>query len=506
MSVSDARSPSLALALLALLLFAGCITLGTPADEETRPVGDASHSSPSQPPQDGANDSSQRSGSPNDTRAPSPENRTSQDRRNGTDASRPRLPSNVTLDAGETVERSPTSATFRWQGSLEELQSASGTGLDVPAGIPLQVNATLEWANGSDLEVRVHNDHVEWYCRDQGTQDEGEATCGVRTLARSTWDEWTISVLRTGSPPADLAEPTSFTVRLTVEVTDPWDGPPFETREETDAASDPGWPSLDEAAIRPAVKVGSTLGGQLNSGTANFVFSSPGNQTLYLGWVAHGVDGLRPGDEIVLAKGQVTGTLVYCSYGAIEETVTCPEIGGLPEERHDFALVRLPAEARHLVHPATLVWGGPTGMAGAPEVGDRVLAVGNTPYRDGGRSGVNAADAQQGVVTTTGPRETETTLAPPGVPGDSGSPAIAESGRAIGTVSDLEIPAWEGNEEGQPQPTGGTTSIANLAYAVDFMEERTALEVELETWPRFETPRAGDLAGPVPMPARQLST
>lgn len=396
----------------------------------------------------------------------------------------PALPGNLTMDGAEAVARNGTAVTFLWNGTLPASSSGGasvprvGRLVDVPDGLPLRVNASIAWDGRRNLDVRLRSPGVEAYC-------VGDEACGVRTFARSGWDRWNVTVEEGPGPASETATP--FTAEVTVQLADPWTGPPVTAPEPASGTpADPGWPAIEEADIRPGAK--------FELGTANFVFSGSGNRTLYMGWIAHGVDGMEPGETLTLnlPGGEVQATLVYCSWGLVEETVTCPELDAFehPRAANDFALVQLPAEARNRIHPATLYWGGPTGLAAPPSQGDQVRAFGNTDLRDGDQAGVNPLDPQLGVVRGANERGTTVNVLPPAVPGDSGSPVLTADGAAVGTMSTLTLTTTDGLYNG----------VANLEHALRVMEENTGLAVELETWRLFDRPRARDLVGPAEGP------
>lgn len=400
----------------------------------------------------------------------------------------PALPGNLSMEGATVAGRNATHVTFRWKGSLPAAGDGGGpvgAAFDVPDGLPLQVDASLAWDRSDDLDLRVRAPGVDAYCASAAPSAPagggGDEACGVRTLARSGWDRWNLTVER---GPAGVGDgPTPFTVELTVALSEPWTGPPVQPADPgSRTVISSGWPALDQADIRPGAK--------FEVGTANFVFSGPDNRSLYLGWIAHGVAGMTPGDRLALnlPGPDVNATLVYCSWGTIEETVTCPDLDTFehPLAPNDLALVRLPEEARSRVHPATLFWGGPTGLANPGGQGDQVLAFGNTDARDGDQAGANPLDPQRGVVRSGGEKGAHVSLLPPAVPGDSGSPVLSADGAAVGAMSTLSVTPSEG-------PVNG---VANLGYAVDYLEANTGLDVELQTWRLFETPRAQDLAEP----------
>lgn len=256
----------------------------------------------------------------------------------------------------------------------------------------------------------------------------------------------------------------------------------------------PGWPDLGEAVVRPGVKI---VAGPIQTDvgpvgelsglcTANFVFSTPDNQTLYLGTASHCFIGAAIGDPVSIAAGAVTGTLAYCSWGTVDETDTCPNKNGLDEGvANDFALVELPAEARTLVHPAMLHWGGPTGLLKSPPGPDvHVLNFGNTSLRDADQNGPgsDAADAREGLTAApmtpfAGSPEwtTYVRFTSPGIGGDSGSGVILADGTALGILND--ITSYE-----------GANGVTNLSPAIEYLHNNTDLRIELKTWATLANP------------------
>lgn len=256
---------------------------------------------------------------------------------------------------------------------------------------------------------------------------------------------------------------------------------------------DPGWPALSQATIRPGVPV-------LNNAetvpppaltaphlcTSNFLFHSPGNRTLYLGTASHCVVfGLSPGDRVPIhaTDGSVIdGTLVYCSFGAIQGSDTCPDEATLDagDAWNDLALIEIDAEDRHLAHPAVLHWGGPTGVAAPDELvqGEPAMTYGSTRYREAAR----ALDAREGYVWSGDARVTRIQFEVPSIQGDSGSPVISGDGLAIGVVRYL------GEVSAEPMPVT-VNGISNLAPMLESASEH-GLDIEVSTWPRLA---AGDL-------------
>lgn len=256
---------------------------------------------------------------------------------------------------------------------------------------------------------------------------------------------------------------------------------------------DQGWPPADEARIRPGVNVG------LGRCTANFVFRSPDNTTLYIGTSAHCLTGSTIGDRFAIAGIPAAGRLVYCSWGTIEtgERSGCPEVENEQEERwdDDFALLAVRPDLRDEVHPAVRHWGGPTALAGPIAQGDRVLVPGNSSLRS---HAPDTLDRQRGHVAEHRQRFTYVNLLAPSIPGDSGSPALTADGEALGVVRTLEAC---GVDHPQRPAHRSTTGVTNLDAALATLQEHTELSVELVTSPLRQEPMfpanpADPMAGP----------
>lgn len=261
---------------------------------------------------------------------------------------------------------------------------------------------------------------------------------------------------------------------------------------------DPGWPPIEEAIVRPGVKLYDKLTDQLGitdelltdvhyyTCSTNFVFNSPDNRSLYIGTASHCVTPYEVGDTVPLADGRANGTLAYCSYGTIDGSTGCPDLTNGTEESHpnDFALIRIHDEDRGKVHPAVLRLGGPTGLAGQVSPGQEAWTYGNTDHRDARlRQAPDTLDARRGTVYSQEPWITRIVFDPSGLPGDSGSLAMTADGQALGVVQ------WVG-QISCPGPRPDVNGIVNLDRALAYMERHANLQVELATWPVIEGPVA----------------
>lgn len=259
------------------------------------------------------------------------------------------------------------------------------------------------------------------------------------------------------------------------------DGPGNGTAPDANATYAPGWPPLDEAAIRPGVGIHnrSTAAGEAWDCTSSFLFSSPDNRTLYLGTAAHCFSGdvfVPLGGPVEVGEELATGTLVYSSWRLVENVTT-----DRTRLTTDLALVALPDGVRDQVHPAVRWWGGPTGLATDVSPGDEVRPYYNSWLHHPEQTATNR---RLGVVTEALEHRTRFHSGVPAIPGDSGSPVLAGNGSALGVLSRVDQTPLAGE--------GDQDAVAtNLASELAFLREHGDLAVELETWPTLHELPAG---------------
>ena len=213
------------------------------------------------------------------------------------------------------------------------------------------------------------------------------------------------------------------------------------------AAAAPTWAPASSATVHPGVQT-YTDGGQC---TANFVYyDSAGAE--YIGQAAHcsGTDGntatngctsgsLPNGTPVEVDGASRPGTMVYNSW------LTMQQIGeNDPDtcEYNDLALVKLDPADYGKVNPSVPFWGGPNGI-GTAAVGENVYTYGNSSLR----GGVTALSPKQGKVIDvygSGWRY-DVYTATPGIPGDSGSAFLNNSGQALGVLSVVYIAPFTGS-------------------------------------------------------------
>jgi hypothetical protein len=210
------------------------------------------------------------------------------------------------------------------------------------------------------------------------------------------------------------------------------------------------WAPASSAPIHPGVQV-FTDGAQC---TANFVYQDASNT--YLGQAAHcsgtggstetnGCDSgsLPEGTPVDISGDDGTtyhGVMVYNSWirmQAAHETdaETC--------QYNDLALIRLDPADVAKVNPSVPGWGGPTGVGSEGDTGADTYSYGNSELR----GGVTFLSPKQGKVVERSPGgwSTDVYTVTPGIPGDSGSGFLNDTGKAAGVLSTVAIAPLAGS-------------------------------------------------------------
>jgi hypothetical protein len=226
-----------------------------------------------------------------------------------------------------------------------------------------------------------------------------------------------------------------------------------------------------EPTIHPGVQT-YTDGAQC---TANFVFTN-GADT-FLGQSAHcsgtgaanETDGclaesLPLGTKVQIDGATQPGTMVYNSW------LTMQRVGETDANAcafNDFALIQLdPADAGR-VSPSIPVLGGPTGTnTEGVGAGESVYSYGNSSLR----LGISQLSPKEGISlgTTGGGWAHPVYTVTPGIPGDSGSAFVDDSGRALGVLSTLAI-----------APLAGSNNVTDLNKALSYANANDGLGVSL---------------------------
>jgi len=237
------------------------------------------------------------------------------------------------------------------------------------------------------------------------------------------------------------------------------------------------WAPADSAAIHPGVQM-YTDGAQC---TGNFVFTDAAG-SVYVGYAAHcaglggatdtdgcTTDSLPLGTRVtfntggsLLSDGQQvgTGTLAYSSW------LTMQQVGERDPDTcayNDFALVKVDAAYVDDVNPTVPFWGGPAGLdTDGTSTGETVYSYGNSSLR----GGLELLSPKQGTSLGddgSGWSHTVYTVSP-GVPGDSGSGFLNQSGEALGTLSTLAI-----------APIPASNGVGDLAKELAYVNAHSGL-------------------------------
>ena len=214
--------------------------------------------------------------------------------------------------------------------------------------------------------------------------------------------------------------------------------------------------------IHPGVQT-VTAGGQC---TSNFVFRDAAGT--YLGQAAHcsgtgaatetdGCDSgsLPIGTPVEIEGADNDGTMVYNSWLAMQAA-------GETDENacayHDFALVQVHPDDVGKVDPTVPGFGGPTGLGPSDAMlGETVYSYGNSSLR----LGTAQLRPKQGTVIQSegdGWSRTVYTLSP-GIPGDSGSGFLSDTGEAIGVLATLQV-----------LPIAGSNGVGDLRHELTYAQ------------------------------------
>lgn len=225
--------------------------------------------------------------------------------------------------------------------------------------------------------------------------------------------------------------------------------------------------------------------------TSNFIFRDGGGT--YIGQAAHcggtgaatdtnGCDAgsLPLGTPVQVQGATRPGTLVYSSWLTMQAN---GEKDPNACQYNDLALVRLNPTDVGRVSPTVPGFGGPTAVGPSRAMlGDSVFSYGNSSLR----LGVSKLSPKAGtVVSSEGDQWSRTVYTvTPGIPGDSGSGFLSESGDAIGTLSTLQV-----------LPTPGSNGVADLRRELDYVHSNSSFAgVELVPGDRPFNP---DLVGAI---------
>ncbi|MCU1354397.1 MAG: hypothetical protein JWM05_3606 [Acidimicrobiales bacterium] len=236
------------------------------------------------------------------------------------------------------------------------------------------------------------------------------------------------------------------------------------------ATAAPTWAPAATAAVHPGVQT-FTNGAQC---TANFIYTM--GTTVFIGQAAHCAGtgastdtngcvatSLPLGTKVTVTGASKPGVMVYSSWLTMQ---AAHETRADACAYNDIALVQLDPADVAKVNPSVPAWGGPTGVGGGANVGDKVYSYGNSELRGGvtalsPKVGVSIGDAGNGWTH-------QVYSATPGIPGDSGSGLLDASGRAIGVLSTISI-----------APTPASNNYSDLAHMLTYMRNSSTFDVAL---------------------------
>jgi hypothetical protein len=226
------------------------------------------------------------------------------------------------------------------------------------------------------------------------------------------------------------------------------------------------WAPASSATIHPGVQT-FTDGAQC---TSNFVFSD--GSTTYIGQAAHcsgtgaatdtnGCDSgsLPIGTPVEVDGASKPGTMVYNSWLTMQakgerDPDTC--------QYNDLALVKIDPADVGSVNPSVPGFGGPTGVGTVDGLGSTVYTYGNSSLR----GGVTKLSPKQGVLVQNqgGGWSHDVYTATPGIPGDSGSGFMNDSGQAIGVLSTVQL-----------APLAGSNGVGDIGREINYMHQSSSL-------------------------------
>jgi hypothetical protein len=237
-------------------------------------------------------------------------------------------------------------------------------------------------------------------------------------------------------------------------------------------ASARDWAPAATAAVHPGVMT-YTNDAQC---TANFIYTDAASN-VYIGQAAHcsgtggqtDTDGCTTGSLPLGTPVEVTGaskpgTLVYNSWLAMQaagetDADTCAY--------NDIGIVKLDPADYGKVNPSVPTLGGPTGLdTNGTAQGDTVFSYGNSSLR----AGVTLLSPKQGLsLGDDGNGWTHlVTTVTPGIPGDSGSGFMDDSGKALGVLSTLQL-----------APIAGSNGVSDLPKMLAYMRSHGGPDLTL---------------------------
>ncbi len=218
--------------------------------------------------------------------------------------------------------------------------------------------------------------------------------------------------------------------------------------------------------------------------TVNFLYHYKWYR-FFIGSAAHCVDGTDINEvcgvkaEDVIGKSatvrshggaSVSTTIAYSSWWTMDQKGggSCPD--------NDFALYELGPEAQKHMHPAVYHIGGPTALADPDGYGTGATLYGFGASGLRGNQGIaypgqDAVNAKRGLSLGTSGFYQQVYYATPGIPGDSGGPALGPGGEALGAASVIYY-----------APVTGSNGYTLVPKALEYMQAKEGWAPELVTY------------------------
>jgi hypothetical protein len=228
----------------------------------------------------------------------------------------------------------------------------------------------------------------------------------------------------------------------------------------------PTWAPASSASVHPGVMT-FTDGAQC---TANFIYYD-GAGIEYIGQAAHcsgtggntATDGctsgsLPTGTPVEVDGASQPGTMVYNSWLTMQRLgETNPDVCAY----NDLALVKLDPADYGKVNPSVPFWGGPTGV-GTAAAGQNVYTYGNSSLR----GGITQLSPKQGKVIGVNGNgwSYDVYTATPGIPGDSGSAFLNQTGQALGVLSTVQL-----------APLAGSNGVGDVGRELAYAQANSGL-------------------------------
>jgi hypothetical protein len=219
--------------------------------------------------------------------------------------------------------------------------------------------------------------------------------------------------------------------------------------------------------------------------TSNFIYGDAAGN-FYIGVAAHcfspdansgrdscETNNLPIGTAVSIENAAHNGTLYYSSWRAMQDNRET--VGSAACTYNDFALVRIDPRDNSRVHPAAIAFEGPTGLlAGGAAINDQAYSYGQSSSHFGVRSSEEKDGPVRSIVG--GGWQYGVVFDNPGLPGDSGSAVLHESGQALGVLTVVSAGV---------SLTPVSNGVMNLEMGLDYANDSLSNTIKLVTWSRF---------------------